>query len=145
MSTTNEYDLLNYIRQNTEMGVEGIDMIIDHVQGEEFKKTLSKQREDYCKYYSKADSILRKKNGDPEEISVMAKVSTTVMGKMKNMTEREDSDYAEDMMKGTSMGISKLIKHIHHYNGEKNSEALSLGNELLKTEEANLEDIKQFL
>ena len=75
----------------------------------------------------------------------MAKVSTSVMSKMKNMMDREDSDYAEDMIKGTSMGVSKLIKHIHHYNGEKNSEALSLGNRLLKTEEANLEDIKQFL
>ena len=145
MDTTNEKDLLNYIRQNTEMGIDGIDMIFDHVKSEEFRSVLSKQKSEYKKYYSDADSLLRKKGGEPEEISAIAKVSTTVMGKMKNLTDREDSDYAEDMIKGTSMGISKLIKHIHNYCGESNSDALSLGEKLLDTEEANLEDIKRFL
>ena len=133
------------IAKYIEMGIDGIDMVKDHVKSDDMRSMLMSQREEYSEFFSEADAMLRKSGGDTEDVPVMAKVSTTVMGTVKNLIDRTDSQYAEDMMKGTQMGITKLIKHIHEYSGDEKDEALSLANKVLKAEERNIEQIKKYL
>lgn len=145
MNNTEKEELLNYIRQNVEMGIDGIDMIKDHVKSSDMRTMLLSHRAEYSEFFSMADAMLRKSGGDAEDVPVMAKVSTTVMGTVKNLIDRTDSQYAEDMMKGTQMGITKLIKHMHEYQGDENDEVMSLAKKVLKTEERNIEEIKKYL
>lgn len=144
MAQINEIELLNYVRQNTEMALDGIEMVETGIKGVELKNTVSAQKTEYTNLYSEADALLRKKNGEPENVSVMRKMSTEVMGAMKKMTYRNDTDIADSMITGTTMGITKLTKHLHEYKGN-DKEIVDLANKTIAFEEDCVEKLKPYL
>lgn len=135
--------MLNYIRQNVEMGIDGIDQISDHVHSREMNDLIMEQRQKYEDYFFKVDNMLRQNGVEPEDVPVMAKMSTTVMANMKNMTKRTDKSIAEDMIKGTNMGIIKLTGHLNDFHGS--DEVSSVATDLLEYERKSIEDLKKFL
>mgnify|MGYP003315668075 CR=1 FL=1 len=54
--------MLNYIRQNVEMGIDGIDQISDHIHSREMNDVIMGQRQKYEDYFFKVDNML-KENG----------------------------------------------------------------------------------
>ena len=48
------------------------------------------------------------------------------------------------MIQGNTMGMTKSLKHLHDYHG-KDERVRDLANKLLKTEEANIQQMKKFL
>lgn len=144
MSQVNETDLINYIRQNAEAALNGIDMVEGSIRGGELKAVIQKQKNEYHSYYAEADALLRRENGTPENMPLMAKMSATVMGNFKKLTYRDDRDIADTMIKGTSMGINTLTKHLHEYTGEK-KETKSLAERVIAYEESCIEELKPYL
>ena len=66
-----------------------------------------------------------------------------------NSIERPNSNkiavkIAEMMIQGNTMGMTKSLKHLHDYHG-KDERVRDLANKLLKTEEANIQQMKKFL
>ena len=53
------------------------------------------------------------------------------------------SKIADSMIQGSTMGITKIIKHINEYNGD--DRVLKIADKLLKTEENNVEQLKKYL
>lgn len=139
-----EIELINLMRQNLEMGIDGIQKVIPYAQGDAFKEALNRQLEEYRSLYSESDILLNKHQGKAKDIPVMAKISSEVMGTMKAISYREDSKIAEDMVRGSSTGIAKLIRHQNAYTGG-DSEVLNLCSRIIKTEEQNCEEMKQYL
>ncbi len=135
--------MLNYIRQNVEMGIDGIDQISDHIHSREMSDLIMEQRQKYEDYFFKVDNMLRQNGVEAEDVPVMAKMSTTVMANMKNMTKRTDKSIAEDMIKGTNMGIIKLTGHLNDFHGS--DEVSSVATDLLEYERKSIEDLKKFL
>ena len=144
MPNVNETELLNYIRQNAEAALNGIDMIENMVKGSDLQAVIQRQKQDYHGYHAKADSLLRQKNGEPENMPLVAKMSATVMGNLKKLTYQDDRDIAKSMIEGTSMGINTLTKHLHEYDG-KNAEAKKLGETVISFEETCIEELKPYL
>ena len=48
------------------------------------------------------------------------------------------------MIQGSTMGITKMIKRINEYDGE-DEQILDLARKQVKTEQANIEQMKKFL
>ncbi len=144
MATINETQLLNYIRQNAEAALNGIDMVENSIKGCDLKNTIAAQKTEYNNLYSEADALLRRKNGTPENMPVMAKVSSQVVGTVKKMTYRNDTDITDTMINGTTMGITKLTKHLHEYDGS-DKETVDLANKVITFEEDCVEKLKPFL
>ncbi len=142
--TMNEIDLINRMRQNLEMGIEGIEKVIPYATGSEFKSALERQLHGYRNLYNEADALLHKYSGNAKDIPVMAKISTEVMSTMKAMAYKEDSKIAEDMVRGTSTGIAKLMRHQSEYGG-KDGAVCDLCNRIIRTEEADCEEMKKYL
>ncbi|MBQ8382700.1 MAG: hypothetical protein IJX47_05795 [Clostridia bacterium] len=140
----NEIDLLNRMRQNLEMGIDGIKKVIPYAQNEGFKEALSRQLTEYQGLYRESDDLLAKHQGEPKDVPVMAKISTEVMSTMKAMAYKEDSKIAEDMVRGTATGIAKLIRHQGEYGGS-NKEVNDLCARIIRAEEKNSEEMKQYL
>lgn len=140
----NEIDLINHMRQNLEMGIDGIQKVIPYAQSENFKEALNRQLAEYRKLYNESDNLLYKHQGEPKDIPVMAKLSTEVMSTMKAMAYKEDSKIAEDMVRGTSTGIAKLMRQQGDYCGH-DKEVLDLCTRIVRTEEADCEEMKQYL
>ena len=140
---TDDGKMLNYIRQNVEMGVDGIDMVVDHVHGKELKDTMLRQRKEYADYFNKVDNLLKENRVEPEDLPMIAKVSSTVMTKMKNIAERTDESIAEDMIKGTNMGIIKLMGHLNDFHGSQNISSIT--EDLIEYEKKSIEQLEAFL
>ena len=135
--------MLNYVRQNVEMGIDGIDMVKEHANDPKFRDLLLEQRGDYEKFFSECDKMLRSIEAEAEDLPVMAKMATDFMGTMKNLVDRPDSSIAEDMIKGTNMGIIKLNEHLNDFEGDPKIKELT--KRLLTVEQRNIDDLKKYL
>ncbi len=144
MTNINEIDLLNYVRQNAEAALNGIDMVEGSIRSTELASLIAGQKTEYHTLYSEADALLRRKNGTPENMSTMSKVSAQVMGNMKKLTYHDDRDIADTMINGTTMGINKLTKHMHEYTGN-DKEVTSIADRVIAFEENCIEELKPYL
>lgn len=137
-------ELINLMRQNLEMGIDGIKKVIPYAKNEGFKEALNRQLNEYQGLSHEADTLLAKNHGEPEDIPTMAKLSTEVMSTVKAMTYPNDSKIAEDMVRGSTTGIAKLMRHQSEYgNGDSNVNALC--SRIIQVEEKNCNEMKQYL
>lgn len=140
----NNTDLLNHIRQTTEMGRDGIDMVMEYAEYKPFRDALQDQKAEYSRLYRAADTMLRLRGGEPQELSAIAKLSSELSSSMKTMRDHSTSKIAEMMIQGNTRGMTKSLQCLDQYSGE-DKEVKALAEKLLRTEEANIEQMKPFL
>ena len=140
----NNTDLLNHIRQTTEMGRDGIDMVMEYDEYKPFRDALQDQKAEYSKLYRAADTMLRVRGGEPQELSAIARLSSELSSSMKTMRDHSTSKIAEMMIQGNTRGMTKSLQCLDQYSGE-DKEVKALAEKLLRTEEANIEQMKPFL
>jgi hypothetical protein len=137
-------DLLNHIRQTTEMGQEGIDMVMEYADYKPLRSALQDQKTEYGKIYRAADTMLRSRGEEPKEVSRIAKLSSEFSSSLKTMYNHSTSKIAEMMIQGNTRGMTKSLQCLDQYdNGDHEVQALA--EKLLRTEEANIEQMKPFL
>lgn len=142
----NDMTMLNFIRQNTQMGRQGIMDVLPKVENENssFTGALNRQMREYENIYAEADKMLGELGGQRENISAMSKISSQMMTTMKTMTDSSVSHIADMMIQGSSMGVTKIIQHQKDYD-QSNPRITALADKLLKTEQKNIEELKKFL
>lgn len=140
----NNTDLLNHIRQTTEMGRDGIDMVMEYAEYKPFRDALQDQKTEYSKLYRTADTMLRVRGEEPQELSAIAKLSSELSSSMKTMRDHSTSKIAEMMIQGNTRGMTKSLQCLDQYDGQ-DKEVKALAEKLLRTEEANIEQMKPFL
>ena len=138
-----ENELLQYVYKTADMGVVGIESVMEYAADAKLKNVLSDQMAEYKKFCRKAESMLAKVGGEKKETNVFAKAATEATAVGKLMIDPSASKIAEMMIQGSSMGVSKTIKHLHEYTAK--DEARSLCERLLSTQQANIEQMKPFL
>jgi len=144
ISMLTEAELLQYIYQTTEMGRDGIQSVLPHAEDETFHQALEQQLTEYEKLYGATGKMLRERGQEPKGLNPMVKASSEMMSAMKTMADHSTSKIAEMMIQGNTMGMTKSLKHLHDYHG-KDERVRDLANKLLKTEEANIQQMKKFL
>lgn len=144
MKVNNHIEFLNYIYQNAEMGIVGINDIISKVKDEEFESLLNEQKSDYENICNEAIEILKKYGKEQQELNKMAKISSYMMSMMKTMKDPSTSNLAKMMMEGSNKGIIEITEKINNFK-EKDEEIVDLANKLLETEQNNLDNLKKFL
>lgn len=137
-----ETEMLNFIRQNVQMGIDGIKLVIDDTDDKDFYTELDRQLTEYKEIYKTADELLKDLGGEKENVAAAVKIASHLSARMKTMNG-STSKIAESMIQGSTMGITKIIKHKNEYNGD--SRVLEIADKLLKTEENNVEQLKKFL
>lgn len=140
----NDVQMLNYIRKNTQMGIDGIQVVLEHTQDNKLSQVLNSQLEEYRSIYNSADEMLKNRGGQEENVNAAIKISSHLMGKFKAMKDNSSSSIAESMIKGSASGVTKIIKHQNEYSGE-DSDIKALSEKLLYTEQSNIEQLKMFL
>ncbi len=140
----NDCTMLNHIRQNLDMGIDSTQKVIPCAKSPEFKNALESQLSEYRTLYCEAENMLCRNGGEEKNASAFAKLSTDLMTEIKCMTYGSDSEIAEDMIKGTTMGITKLSRYLGEWE-HSNSDALNLAKKVIRTEEQNVEQMKKYL
>lgn len=137
-------DFLNTIYKISEMGIIGIDDVIDKVENANFKEFLMEQREEYDKILRESEKIFDDYGMKEKELGTIAKVNSKVMSEVKLMTNDSDDIIAKMMIEGTNKGVIKINKAINE-NKVEDEEALSLSKKLIEVMEHNLEKLKIYL
>lgn len=137
-------ELLNFIYQNSQMGVDTIKQLIGIVKDDKFKKQLESQFKEYEEIHSAARKMLNENGYDEKGISAMEKIRTYLMLNIQTMTDKSPSHISEMLIIGSNMGIINAVKNLKKYKGAE-AKIKSLMERLLKFEENNVQRLKEFL
>lgn len=140
----NNIEFLNYIFQNAQMGIVGINDIISKVKEEKFEKVLNEQIQDYQNICDEALDIYIKYGKEKKELNNMAKMSSYMMSMMKTLKDSSTTNLAKMMMEGSNKGIIEITEKLNNYQGD-DEEIKQLAEKLLKIEQKNLDDLKEYL
>ena len=137
-------NLLDRIYRNTQMGIETLPLLASKAQDTSLKGVLHEQWTDYKQLNRKAAQMMRSQGMAVRDISEATRMSSTAMTNMKTLMDRSTSHLAEMAIEGSNMGITKITKAIHD-SCHSDKKAISLAEDLLKTEERNLKELREFL
>ena len=138
-------ELLNFIYQNAEMGVETLNKLKAVTDDGEFEKVLDAQYAEYKEINDVARSLLNKNGYDEKGINAMQRIRTYLMLNLQTMMDKTTSHIAEMIMVGSSMGIIDAVKNLKQYKDDAEPEIVQLMERLLRFEENNFQQMKQFL
>lgn len=126
------------------MGVDTINQLTGIVEDEEFKKHIESQLNEYKEINTIAKSLLNKNGYDEKGINKFDKLKTYLMINIQTLNNKTSSHVSEMLIIGSGMGIIDAIKNIKKYK-DAEDEILGLMKRLLKFEENNVEQLKNFL
>ena len=115
-------ELLNYVYQNSQMGVESIDRILDLTEDESFREVLKEQQKDYMRFHEKAREKLHENGFDEKGLNSFEKMRTYLMINMQTLTDQSVSHIAKMMIQGSSMGITEALQKLHQYENDADKE-----------------------
>lgn len=144
MKDNKNIEFLNAIYQISEMGIIGINDVIDKVKKSEFRKFLESQRKEYDTILNESEKIFASYGAKEKELGKMVKMNSKVMAEMKLLKNKDDTEIAKMMAEGTSKGIIKLESAMNSYN-ESDEESFKLAEKLMQTLKNNIEGLKIYL
>ena len=139
-----EIEFLQYIYQNAKMGIVGIDDIKSHIEDEDLKKTITRQKSEYESIANECIKILANYKKDEEDISNMSKIMSYVMVNMQMLKDDSASNIAKLMIEGSNKGIIQINEKLNNY-ANINPKIIKLAKKLLVTEQHNIDDLKIYL
>ncbi len=127
------------------MGMDAIHFILDKIEDEEFKESLTTQYEKYQNIEKKIRKVYAnyKVEDNPKETSMMNKAMTWYGIEMKTLTDTSNSKIAELLMQGTNMGIIEGRKLLNNKKVDKEVEDLI--SEYVTMQEDSVENLKKYL
>lgn len=138
-------ELLNFIYQNSQMGVESMGKILPNVKEGRFKERLTAQNNEYKRIHRLAKEHLNEHGFDEKGIGQMQKLMTYMMIDMKLIMDSTESNIAQMLIKGSNMGIIDAQKNLNQYERDASKDTLDLMRHLMEFEEENVERLKMYL
>jgi len=123
---TNDEKLLCGIHRAAEMGRDSLARVLQSVQDEHFKNTLSEWQQRYSRYYISADVLLKASGGDDSGLGSVSRMMGDVMTDMSLLMDDSDAHIAEMLFKGTEQGIEQLSGLLQETRGSAGDEAVTL-------------------
>ena len=134
--------LLNFVYQNSAMGVQTITQLLDIVEDPGLRVHLKYELGKYKEFHSEARDRLNTYGYDDRGLSSMEKLRTYIMISVQTLTDRSASHIAEMLITGSNMGIAeKNLKH----NPDAEKDVRALMEKLKSFEEDNAQKLKSFL
>lgn len=138
-------ELLNYVYQNSQMGVETLSQLLEMTDSREFKTVLTAQLQGYEKIHNEARTLLNESGFDEKGLNMFEKVRTYLMINLQTLADHSVSRIAKMLIQGSSMGITQAVEKLNRYEQETEKDVRRLMSELKDFEEKNVEKLKEFL
>ena len=140
----NDIEMLKCIAQNAEMGCQGVTAVRKRIDNKAVDNLLCTQLTRYGKIYHAAGQMLRNRGESVHHISPVAKTMTRLSAQMDLRRDSTPSHVAEMMIKGSTMGVNKLVHNLREYDRGDASVTL-LAKKLLDTEEEHIRELRAFV
>ena len=142
-----EQDTIKLLREcdaGVKMGISSIDDVLDHVKKEDFRKKLTKCREEHEALQIKILQELEKYQDDGKNPNPIAKSMSWMKTNMKLSMEDSDATISDLMTDGCNMGVKSLNRYLNQY---KAADEISkdMAKRLINLEEKLAVDIRQYL
>lgn len=145
MNENNE--LLEYIYQNSKMGVKSCTNLINilNTKDNKIKKIVEGELKGYEEFVKKSEKLLKKHKIEPKEKGVMSDIMSKIGMNMEMMKDNSDAKVADMLTKGFTMGNVDIAKKIDRYEKDADKDILALAKELLDFGKKNIEILKPYL
>ena len=140
----NDVEMLTYVLQNAEMGCQGISSVRKRLHDSKVDGVLCEQLIKYGKLYHCANNMLRNRGAEIRHVSPVTKAITRYAAERDLKRDSSVSHVAEMMIKGNTMGVNKMSRHIRDYDGG-DPHVSTLAKKMLDTEEENIKEMTPFL
>lgn len=137
-------ELLEYVFQNSEMGVNTLSQLIDQSHDDAFKKHLNAQLNEYDAIHNEAKNKIQIKGDKEKGVGKFNEIKTYLMINIQTLTDKSASHIAEMLIIGSNMGIIQAIKKLKDYK-DADEDVKALMNRLLEFEENNVRRLKNYL
>lgn len=140
-------ELLNYIYETANMGMQSTKDLINALKGKDnkIKKLLPEIEKNYEKYSKETEKLLNKNDLKAKPIGVMAKTMSKMSITKEMMNDNSDSNIADMLIQGLTMGNLELTKHIDNYENTADKKIIELAKSLRKFGEEYIQKLKTFL
>ncbi len=142
---TKEAELLNYIYQNAQMGVDTLKQIVDIAEDRTFKNELKSELEEYESILQEAKNLFEEIDEQVKDVSLLDKIETYITINIKTLKDKSNQHIAEMLIIGSNMGVVNAIKNINRYKDSVDGKLIALMERLLDTEENNVKELKKYL
>lgn len=139
-----DIELLQFVHKTAAMGIKGLEDVKDHIHDSKLIDAVSQQAREYKKISKSSSSLLKSRGEEPKDPGLIAQISSGAMATAKTLVDSSASKIAEMVIQGNNMGITTGTKHLNDYAGD-DPQVINLAEKLIKTEEANVEQMKKFL
>lgn len=140
----NEIEMLNYIYQNSKIGIINIDNIKEEIKNKNLQKSLKTQQNNYFEICNEATDLLFSAGKEREEVSSITKVMTYIDSRINTMNDNSLKNIIKLLINKNTERIIDLENRIKEYKGN-NKKVKSLCKKLLILEKNNLEKNKKYL
>ncbi len=137
--------LLSFIHKNAAMGVSTIPQTLSLPQSRAMGDALNSQLREYRSITAKAQAYAGAHGKVLHGPGSAARTMSGAMLRAQTALDPSTSRLAELMIRGSTMGTVQMTRRLHQYAGKADKELLELGNQLLRTEERNIQEMKRFL
>ena len=140
-------EILEYIYQTSNMGMESTKDLINVIKDKDnkIKKLLLEIKKNYEKYAKETEKLLNKQDLKAKPIGMMAKTMSKMSISKEMMNDKSDSNIADMLIQGLTMGNLELSKHIDNYEKTADKKVIDLAKSLRKFGEEYIQKLKTYL
>lgn len=141
---SNTIKLLKSCNSGCKMATNSIGQVMPYIHSEDMKTMLSRYNDKHVSLGDKSHEELLKNNSSEEDpipvVDFFAKFTTD----LKLLVNDDDSKIAKIMMKGCSMGIETVSRHINEY-CEADKSSLNIAHDLVTIEEDFMHELEAYV
>lgn len=127
------------------MGCHGIRAVLDESPNREIRTALRRQLAEYEELFDEASRLLQERGEKARDVSSVARLGSLAVSRMKVRTSPEpEAKIAELMVQGSTRGMLRSMHDLRTMDAV-DPKVSSLSMRLLQTEQANIDEMKQFL
>lgn len=140
-------EILEYIYQTSNMGYQSTKDLIDSLKGKDnkIKKLVEEIEKNYEKYAKETEKLLNKKDLKAKPVGMMAKAMSKMSVNKEMISDNSDSNIADMLIQGLTMGNLELSKHIDNYEKTADKKIINLAKSLRKFGEEYIKKLKEYL
>lgn len=140
-------ELLQYIHENTEMGVKSTTKLVNLLKDKDnkIKSVLENQLKEYESFLKDSKSLLEKNKVEPKSKGLMANLTSNMALNMEVMNDNSDSKIADILIRGFTLGKLDIEKRMQSLQKESDKKIVSLAEKLIKFNDESIEQLKQYL
>ena len=138
-------ELLHFIHKNAAMGVGTLPQALSLPQSRAMSAALQDQLREYRAIAARSQSYAKQKGMRLKGPGSAALAMSGVMLRAQSLMDPSTSKLAERMIQGSTMGTVEMTRRLHQLSDRADPGLVSLGRQLLQTEEQNIQQMKRFL